>query len=97
MSDRSRSSGVTGLLKGLGGVLQTLTFSEVTFPPFGFAMTVGSPPPDDRLCDISEFAGFDYREQRQLWMRKPVMPIYTGYPGDYRSHDDVHAQAETSH
>ncbi len=95
MSDRCRSSGMTGLLKGIDtNNPQTIVLSEITFPPFGFAMTKTSVPPDDRLCDITEFAGFDYRDWCYgIWLRMPIMPIYTFYPGDYRNRDQVHAQA----
>ena len=89
---RSRSAGVTGLLKGsssLGGAVNTFTFSEITFPPFGFLMAFDGPAPDDRLCDISAWSHFAYNDWRSLSMRLPILPIYTAYPADYRSQDEV--------
>lgn len=65
-------------------------FAETTFPPFGFVLAVGSPPPDKRLTDITYFADdFRHDETRTLWLRLPVLPVYTIYPGDYRSRDKV--------
>jgi hypothetical protein len=66
------------------------TVSEITFPPFGFLMAIDCVWPDQRLGDISEFANFDYNDWVcGLTMRLPIMPIYTAYPGDYRSRDEV--------
>lgn len=89
LADRSRSAGVTGLLDGSGPSVRSLTFSEITFPPFGFVMTFDSPPPDERLFDISGFSQFSYNDWRPIAMRLPIMPIYTYLPGDYRSRDEV--------
>jgi hypothetical protein len=91
IGDRSRSSGLAGLLTGVGtGVSTRHLFAETTFPPFGFVLAVGSPPPDKRLTDITYFADdFRHDETRTLWLRLPVLPVYTIYPGDYRSRDKV--------
>jgi hypothetical protein len=91
IGDRSRSSGVSGLLKGFGGTSPTsYVFSEFTFPPFGFVLTFKCPPPDDRLTNISYWADeFTYNETRTIWPRLPVLPIYTFYPGDYRDREKV--------
>jgi hypothetical protein len=87
-TNRSRSSRVTGMVQGLGtSKSRTMTFSEMTFPPFGFVMTVaGSPPPRDDLFDITWFSEFAYRDWRDIvQLRLPVKSIYTGFPGDYRT------------
>jgi hypothetical protein len=91
IGDRSRSSGLAGLLTGFGtSVSKQHFFSETTFPPFGFVLSLGSPPPDERLTDITYFADdFRHDETRTLWLRLPVLPVYTIYPGDYRSRDKV--------
>jgi hypothetical protein len=91
-TDRTRASGVTGLIQGVGSSQsKTLVFSEITFPPFGFVMTTGgSPPPWRNFCDVSGFSEFGYQDWRDsVPMRLPVMPIYTGFPGDYRSRDQT--------
>lgn len=94
-SNRFRSAGVTGLMKGLGSGSATIhTFSEITFPPFGFVLTVRSDPPRAGFCEISDFSKFEYRDWRcGISMRLPLMPIYTAFPGDYRTRDQVLTQA----
>jgi hypothetical protein len=94
LGPRSRSIGASGLLTGLGtGSSKTFVMSEVTFPPFGFLMTLDCPSPDERLCDISEFSHFAYKARRTLSMKLPVMPIYSYLPGDYRSREQVQCDA----
>jgi len=87
LSNRSRSAGVTGVVKGFGSGSSSIhTFSEITFPPFGFILTVRSDPPHNGFCEISSFSKFNYCDWRcGITMRLPLMPIYTGFPGDYRT------------
>jgi hypothetical protein len=91
VSNRSRSAGVSGLLTGLDtGSSKGHIFSETTFPPFGFVLALGSPAPDDRLTDITYFAdNFGYDDERTLWLRLSVLPVYTHFPGDYRPREKV--------
>jgi hypothetical protein len=93
LSNRFRSAGVTGLVKGFGGEGSKIhTFSEVTFPPFGFVLAVHSDPPQSGLCEISGFSQFSYQDWRcGISMRLPLMSIYTGFPGDYRTREQVMA------
>ena len=91
-SDRSRAAGITGVLQGLGsGKSQIHVFSEVTFPPFGFVMTPnGGQAIEPSFCEISSFSPFEYNDWRAgVSMRLPVMPIYTAFPGDYRTRDQT--------
>ncbi len=91
-SNRSRSAGLTAVVRGLGtSYSNTLMFSELTFPPFGFIMTVdNSPPPFDEFCEISSFSQFAYNDWRDaISMKLPVMPIYPGFPGDYRTREQT--------
>lgn len=91
VSDRSRSSGVAGMIDGIfTGSARNNIFSETTFPPFGFVMTLNSPVPDVRLTDITYFADeFGYGDERTLWLRFPVLPVYTYFLGDYRNREKV--------
>jgi hypothetical protein len=58
IGDRSRSSGLAGLLTGFGtNSPRRHLFSETTFLPFEFVLSLGSPPPDERLTDITFFRG----------------------------------------
>jgi hypothetical protein len=52
-------------------------------------MTFASPVPDDRLTDITYFAEYRYEDQRTLWLKFPVLPIYTYFPADYRNRENV--------
>jgi hypothetical protein len=91
VSDRSRSSGVSGRIDGvLNGSSTNCIYSETTFPPFGFVMTFNSPSPDDRLTDITYFADkYGHDDERVLWLPFPVLPIYTYFPADYRNREKV--------
>ncbi len=98
-SDRSRSAGTTALLRGFGGSSPIIhVFSEVTFPPFGFVMTLkDSPPPESGFCEISSFSGFEYQNWRGgISMKLPIMPIYTAFPGDYRTREQTLADREAN-
>jgi hypothetical protein len=65
-------------------------FSEITFPPFGFVLTIHSTPPASGFCEISSFSQFEYQDFRfGITMRLPLMPIYTTFPGDYRTREQT--------
>jgi hypothetical protein len=90
LSNRFRASGVQALAKGSN----IYAFSEITFPPFGFVLTLNSDPPQTGFCEISSFSQFEYRDWRcGITMRLPLMPIYTGLPGDYRTREQTLADA----
>jgi hypothetical protein len=94
MAERSRSAGVTLRADRLHDGMRFHTISEVTFPPFGFLLTIDCLWPDKSFGDISGFANFDLKDWVcGLTMRLPIMPIYTAYPGDYRSREEVLRQA----
>ena len=98
-SNRLRSTGTTAVLRGMGSGSSTIhLLSETTFPPFGFAMTISSSPmPGVEFCDISSFSEFTYRDFRfGVPMKLPLLPIYTGFPGDYRTREQTLADYERS-
>jgi hypothetical protein len=98
-SSRSRTTAAAGFIRGLASSSSSLhVFSEITFPPFGFVMTLGNtPPPQSGFCEISGFSAYEYRDWRcGITMRLPVMPIYTGYPGDYRTRSQTITDFEES-
>ena len=71
--------------------------SELAFPPIGYVMTFDSkPPPDNRLVDISHFAGYSYRDRKSIELRLPVLPVYTYFPGDYRDREQVRHDLESN-
>jgi hypothetical protein len=97
LSNRARSAGITGLLRFAGDRQGSCLLSEVTFPPFGFVMTVDSEPPDRRLYDISSFAEYEYKDwYAGVGMRLPIFSVYTPYPGDYRPRDQILAGVQLS-
>lgn len=70
-------------------------FSEITYPPFGYVMTLATEPPDDRLFDITHFAWSDWTESRTEYLQLPVLPTHvSGISGDYRNLDEIVRQDE---
>ena len=81
----------------LGNLLGKIALvSEITYPPFGYLMTINSEPPDDRLYEITYFSRYNYNESKTLELKLPVLPTYTVYPGDYRTKKEIYEQAATS-
>jgi len=65
-------------------------FSEITYPPFGYVMTLGTEAPDYRLFDITHFAWCDYNETRSEFLELPVLPTHLmGASGDYRNLEQI--------
>jgi hypothetical protein len=95
-SNRSRAAGMAGVVRGLGTSRSRIhVFSELTFPPFGFVMASSNHPPlEANFCEISEFSKFDESWRGRLTMKLPLMPIYSGFPGDYRTLDQAIADFE---
>lgn len=91
-SARSRQTGIIGAMS-LGAGTRPAVFSEISFPPWGYVMTLdGAEPPDERLVDVSHFARFSYNDWKHIDLRIPVLPVYSWLPGDYRSREEVIAQ-----
>ena len=93
-SGRGRECGVSGMFGFERG--QAVILSEVSFPPLGFILCLGSPAPDPRLVDITLFSKFAYGDERDLFLPLPVLPVYTPYPGDYRPREAVLEQVARS-
>ena len=92
LSGVSRQSGVAGLLNIEKG--QQHTFCEIAFLPLGYVMTLESDVPDDRPVDISFFANYRYNDWKEFSFQLPVLPVYTYFPADYRSREEVLASRE---
>jgi hypothetical protein len=91
-SARSRHSGVAGVLN-----LNTHTqkiMSEIVFPPMGYVMSFNHLRPDERLFDITFFSEFSYNDYKEFGLRLPTLPVYTYFPGDYRSREEVLADRQ---
>jgi len=83
---------------GVSGTMNIFTsqmtvMSEITFPPFGYLMTIDSKPPDNRLFEITHFSDCDYNEFKVMTLKLPVLPTHTMYPGDYRTKDEILREA----
>lgn len=63
--------------------------SEISFPPYGYMMTIDSKKPDPRLVEITHFSKYDYGEFAVLRQKLPVLPTNYFIPGDYRTEDEM--------
>jgi hypothetical protein len=84
MSRKSSFSATVNVFSGVSHI-----FSEVTFPPFGYILTVDGTSLDDCLADISFFSRYSYNEWTDVALRLPVIELYRGFPGDLRSREEV--------
>jgi len=91
---RTRFHGLGGLLNVEKGT--SILMSEITFPPFGYVLTLDSPPPDQRLVEVTYFARSAYDAQIALPFRLPVLPTHVWVPGDYREHGQIMKEAAES-
>ncbi len=90
-SDRSRSAGVTGsiTLDETTGTACSRIYSEISFPPFSYILSLDSPPPEHYMLDISFFAKFGYNDFPMMQLPIPLLSIYTPFPGDFRIRETV--------
>ena len=86
-SARSRHSGVAGVLNFHAHSQKII--SEIIFPPMGYVMSLNRIKPDERLFDITFFSRYQYNDWKEFGLRLPSLPIYTYFPGDYRSKKQV--------
>jgi hypothetical protein len=82
-----RYNSIASLMKFDRGMAHV--FTELTFPPFGYVMTLESEPPDRRLFDISHFAYFDLEDERTLHLDLPSLPTHLPLSGDYRTLEEI--------
>jgi hypothetical protein len=61
--------------------------AEISFPPFGYVMTLDSPAPGEQLVEISGFSQYGYNELASISRRFPVLQTYMPIPGDYRPYN----------
>ncbi len=86
-----KATGVVGAIRLRPHCLRIL--AEHTFPPLGYVLTFGSPSPDERLFDITYFTRFKYNTWRQEFLRPYALPLSTPFPADFRSREQVEADA----
>ncbi len=83
LGGRFRFAGLTA--QGSFKSNSVILMSEVGFTPLGFLMTLNSPPPDNRLFEITDFSQYTYDEPRDLTIYPPILPTHMLLPGDYRT------------
>lgn len=88
---RYRTVPIQGVLDVKKGGMSA--FSEIVQPPLGYVLTLGSGPPDDRLCEITEWTRYAYSDFAVLPLQIPVFPTQTFIGGDYRSKDQIYREA----
>lgn len=81
-SPMSRQAAVTGQLTFGQG---TKVYSEISFPPLGYILSLSGKPPHDGLCDISFFSRYGYNEWTDVSLNVPVLPVASPFPGDFRA------------
>ena len=74
---------------------EIITLSEINFPPYGYAMTFGSAPPESRLFEITYFSKYRYKDHVVKAMKLPVLPTHMWFPGDYRTKEEIEKQAKS--
>jgi hypothetical protein len=84
-----RQTGLTGFLRRR----EKRVFSEIAFPPFGLIMDVDGSPLDSRLCEITHLKEFGYSAWDIVYLKLPVFPVNTWFPGDFRTVDEVNRDA----
>jgi len=87
-----RNVGLSGKISIPTGKMSLM--SEVSFPPFGYLLTINSDKPDERLVEISGFANYRYDDLAEIQVRLAVLPTHLLYPGDYRSIEEIYKTRE---
>lgn len=68
----------------------TIKISELTFPPFGFVLTINSNSPDKRLTDITHFCNFSYNHWTDVYQKFSILPTHLAFfPADYRTKEEI--------
>jgi len=90
LSERSRTHSFN-IRRGINHseTMSTFYSSEVVSSPLGFVMTIDSVPPCYDLYDISYFAQFGYEDQQCLSVEFLVKTVYSSYPCDYRTKEQI--------
>ena len=64
--------------------------SEISYPPFGYVLSMHGAPPDTRLTEVTRFVRYAYTERApELVLPMSVLPTHLLYPGDYRTRDEI--------
>jgi hypothetical protein len=62
---------------------------EVSWFPMGYVLALKGCKPDNRLFDITFFSRYFFNDLKEFSFKVNALPIYTHFPGDYRTRDEV--------
>jgi len=80
-SVKHRNIGICTMFSSqLSGIVN---YSEFNFHPFGFLFALNSPPPNYGMMDISNFAEYEYDEEKEIEFILPNLPVKTAIVGHY--------------
>ncbi len=73
---------------------KTSYMTEISYPPFGYLLTIESDKPSPDIVDITFFANYDFFERKTISMTYPVYATHTIFPSDYRSLEKIKRDVE---
>jgi hypothetical protein len=89
-----RQSGMTGVMKY--DRAKQHVFAEIAFPPFGFLLTGDREPIHLELCDLTHLAEHPFHLKETWWLKLPVLPVVSWFPGDFRTKDELQKSMASS-
>lgn len=97
-SDRGRQAGVSASLQLDDGssTPSRRVYSEISFFPFSYILSLDSTAPEYEMLDITFFANYGYNEFALLYLPIPPLSVYTAFPGDFRDRETVLQQLDRS-
>ncbi len=73
-----------------------LTYTEMAFFPFGFVLTIDSPPPHKDLVNITNFKTYNYSHWGDIELQLPILATYIPIAGFYRTKEEIDKAYEES-
>jgi len=64
---------------------EIVLMSQISFPPYGYLLTLDSNSPDERLQEITHFSRYGWSETVDFQMKLPVLSGQSVYPGVYNA------------
>ncbi len=80
-STAARQSGISGRMNSESG--KNETFSEISYPPFNFVLSLTGDFPDSRLVDITWMNEFSHRERSYVFLPLLALSVNTYLPAVY--------------
>ena len=75
---------------------EIMVLSELTYPPFGFILSLKGAKPAKEVIDISHFSRFAYGDWTDFYQRFPVLPTHLpNVPADYRTRTEIEEAIKT--